>query len=81
MTEALVGEKDTETRTNMVEMVIVALLKVFTLFTFFFLNLLLQLPSDQFFLEEICRRILPAVQDSKSRWASFSYSAIPPKVI
>ena len=29
MTEALVGEKDTETRINMVELVIVALLKVF----------------------------------------------------
>ena len=35
MTEALLNEKDTETRTNMVELVIVALLKVFTLFTFF----------------------------------------------
>ena len=34
VTEALVGEKDAETRTNMVEMVIVALLKVFILFTF-----------------------------------------------
>ena len=35
VTEALVGEKDTETRTNMVELVIVALLKVFFPITFF----------------------------------------------
>ena len=38
VTEALVVEKDTETRINMVELVIVALLKVF-LSTFSFLNM------------------------------------------
>ena len=38
VTEALLNEKDTETRTNMVELVIVALLKVF-LSTFSFLNM------------------------------------------
>ena len=38
VTEALVGEKDTETRTNMVELVIVALLKVFFVTLPFFLS-------------------------------------------
>ena len=35
VTEALVDEKDTETKANMVELVIIALLQVFFPFTFF----------------------------------------------
>ena len=38
VTEALLNEKDTETRTNMVELVIVALLKVFFVTLLFFLS-------------------------------------------
>ena len=65
--EALIDEKDSRTRTDMVELVIVALLKVLFQSLFHILFLLSQLPSDQFYLEEISRQLLPALQDPKCK--------------
>ena len=75
--EALVDEKDPRTRTDMVELVIVALLKVFVhSYCLLFISprsllfLLAQLPSDQFYLEEISGQLLPALQDPKCKWVA-----------
>ena len=77
VTEALVDEKDSRTRTDMVELVIVALLKVFVhSYCLLFISprsllfFLAQLPSDQFYLEEISGQLLPALQDPKCKWVA-----------
>ena len=81
MAEALDDEKDSRTRTDMVELVIVALLKVLvgplclsiiqlSISPRSLLFLLAQLPSDQFYLEEISGQLLPALQDPKCKWVA-----------
>ena len=70
----LVDEKDWRRRADMVELVIVALLQVLSqelssLSHFSHLSSIsaAQLPSDQFYLEEICQHLLPALCDPKCK--------------